>query len=93
MIHYYGCDGHVMADTLLAFRAGPLAATLLGMLTGIGGGMESAALVREIPAVLCNQFDAVAALLGAGVAVFAAILYLPRTPGLLPAQHFVSDCG
>jgi uncharacterized membrane protein YeiH len=39
------------ASKALAFHAGPVAATLLGMLTGIGGGMVRDVLVREIPSV------------------------------------------
>lgn len=69
------------ADKALAFHAGPLAATLLGMLTGIGGGMARDVLVREIPTVLCTELYAVAALAGAGVAVFAMMLHLPQTVG------------
>lgn len=71
------------ADKALAFHAGPLAATLLGMLTGIGGGMARDVLVREIPTVLRTELYAVAALLGAGVAVFAAMLHLPQAVGAI----------
>lgn len=71
------------ADKALAFHAGPLAATLLGMLTGIGGGMARDVLVREIPTVLRTELYAVAALLGAGVAVFAHMLHLPQAAGAI----------
>ena len=40
------------AGKALALHAGPMAATLLGMLTGIGGGMVRDVLVREIPTAL-----------------------------------------
>jgi len=53
------------AGKALAFHAGPVAATLLGMLTGIGGGMVRDVLVREIPTVLRTELYAVAALVGA----------------------------
>lgn len=43
------------ASKALAFHAGPVAATLLGMLTGIGGGMVRDILVREIPSVLRTE--------------------------------------
>jgi uncharacterized membrane protein YeiH len=39
------------ADKALAFHAGPLAAMLLGMMTGIGGGIVRDVLVMEVPTV------------------------------------------
>jgi len=60
----------------LAFGANPLAAALLGMLTGIGGGMLRDVLVREIPTVLRKDLYALAALAGAGVVVAAPQLHL-----------------
>jgi uncharacterized membrane protein YeiH len=66
------------ATKALAFDAGPVAATLLGMLTGIGGGMARDLLVREIPAVLCTELYAVAALVGALIVVVGRILHLPN---------------
>lgn len=65
------------AGKALAFHAGPVAATLLGMLTGIGGGMVRDVLVREIPTVLRTELYAVAALIGAAVVVIGYILHLP----------------
>jgi len=53
------------ADKALAFHAGPVAAILLGMTAGIGGGMVRDVLVMEIPTVLRTELYAVAALLGA----------------------------
>jgi uncharacterized membrane protein YeiH len=57
------------ADKALAFHAGPVAATLLGMVTGIGGGMVRDLLVMQIPSVLRTELYAVAALLGAAFMV------------------------
>ena len=57
------------ADKALAFDAGPLAATLLGMTTGIGGGMVCDVLVMEVPTVLRTELNAVAAQLGAAFTV------------------------
>jgi len=57
------------ADKALAFHAGPVAATLLGMVTGIGGGMVRDILVMEVPSVLRTELYAVAALLGAAFTV------------------------
>src|SRR5512142_548064 len=65
------------AGKALAFHAGPMAATLLGMLTGIGGGMVRDVLVKEIPTVLRTELYAVAALIGAGVVVIGRMLHVP----------------
>jgi uncharacterized membrane protein YeiH len=67
------------AGKALAFHAGPLAAMLLGMLTGIGGGMVRDVLVREIPTVLRTELYAVAALLAAAVVVIGSMLHLPSS--------------
>jgi uncharacterized membrane protein YeiH len=65
------------ASKALAFHAGPVAATLLGMFTGIGGGMVRDVLVKEIPSVLRTELYAVAALIGASVVVAGEMLRLP----------------
>src|SRR3954447_4208351 len=65
------------AGKAVAFHAGPVAATLLGMLTGVGGGMVRDVLVREIPTVLRTELYAVAALIGAAVVVIGRMLHLP----------------
>jgi uncharacterized membrane protein YeiH len=65
------------ASKALAFHAGPVAAALLGMVTGIGGGMVRDVLVREIPTVLRTELYAVAALLGAAVVVAGGLLHVP----------------
>ena len=64
------------AGKALAFHAGPVTATLLGMLTGIGGGMVRDVLVREIPTVLRTELYAVAALIGAAAVVIGRMLHL-----------------
>src|SRR4051812_23381697 len=64
------------AGKALAFHAGPVAATLLGTLTGIGGGMVRDILVGEIPTVLRTQVYAVAALIGAAVVVLGGMLHV-----------------
>src|SRR4029079_3904502 len=63
----------------LAFGANPLVAALLGMLTGIGGGMLRDVLVGEIPTVLRKDLYALAALAGASVVVAGQLLDLPPT--------------
>jgi uncharacterized membrane protein YeiH len=67
----------------LAFGANPLVAALLGMLTGIGGGMLRDVLVREIPTVLRKDLYALAALAGAGVVVAAPQLHLRPIPATI----------
>jgi uncharacterized membrane protein YeiH len=64
------------AGKALELNAGPYAATLLGMLTGIGGGMVRDVLVDEIPTVLRTELYAVAALIGAAVMVAGRMLHL-----------------
>lgn len=60
-----------------AFGLGPVGAMLLGMLTGIGGGMIRDVLVAQVPTVLKAELYAVAALAGAGVVVLGTALSLP----------------
>ncbi|HET9695962.1 MAG TPA: trimeric intracellular cation channel family protein [Terriglobales bacterium] len=67
------------AGKALAFHVGPVPATLLGMLTGIGGGMVRDVLVSEIPTVLQTELYAVAALIGSAVMVLGRMLHFPYT--------------
>src|SRR5688500_1501365 len=71
-----------VAGTLkaLAFQLDPVPAVLLGMLTGIGGGMVRDVLVAEVPAVLRGDVYAVAALAGATVVVVGRLLQVPSAP-------------
>lgn len=55
----------------------PMMAALLGMLTGIGGGMLRDVLVTQIPIVLRADLYAMAALAGAAVVVIAPMLHVP----------------
>jgi uncharacterized membrane protein YeiH len=71
------------AQKALAFGADPLFAALLGMLTGIGGGMVRDVLVREIPTVLRKDLYALAALAGAAIVVAGPALHLRPTPATL----------
>jgi uncharacterized membrane protein YeiH len=63
----------------LAFGLDPVMAALLGMLTGIGGGMVRDVLIAEIPIVLRADLYAFAALAGAAVVVVGDLLHLPST--------------
>ena len=58
----------------LGYGLNPVAAPLLGMLTGIGGGMLRDVLVSEIPHVLRADLYAVAALAGAVVVVLGHLM-------------------
>lgn len=64
----------------LSFGLGPVAATLLGMLSGIGGGIARDILVARTPVVLQSELYAVAALVGAAVVVAGQWLGLPIVP-------------
>jgi uncharacterized membrane protein YeiH len=70
-----------VAGTLkaLAFRLGPVPAVMLGVLTGVGGGMVRDLLVAEIPLVLRAELYAVAALAGAAVVAIGMLLHLPSS--------------
>ena len=67
------------AQKALDFHLGPLTAMVLGMLTGIGGGMMRDILAAEGPAVLRGDIYAVAAMAGAAVVVVGRMLNLPAT--------------
>ncbi|MEO8064057.1 MAG: trimeric intracellular cation channel family protein [Pseudomonadota bacterium] len=61
----------------LAFGLSPLMAALLGMVTGIGGGVARDVLLAEIPAVLRADLYAIAALAGAAIVAGGSVLQLP----------------
>lgn len=67
----------------LAFGLGPVAAVLLGMLTGIGGGMVRDLLTGVVPSVLRGDVYALAALAGAAVVVVAKLVHVASTPAAL----------
>jgi len=58
----------------------PVGAAMLGMLTGIGGGIVRDLLVNEIPVVLRADLYAVAALAGAVIVVAGSLLQWPPAP-------------
>jgi uncharacterized membrane protein YeiH len=64
------------AQKALAYGLSPMMAALLGMLTGIGGGMVRDMLLAGVPSVLRSELYAVAALVGAVVVVSADALQL-----------------
>jgi uncharacterized membrane protein YeiH len=68
---------------------GPVGATLLGMLTGIGGGIARDILAMRIPVVLQSDLYAVAALAGATVVVTGYWLQWPMEPLLVGGAALV----
>jgi uncharacterized membrane protein YeiH len=71
------------AHKALTHGLNPGMAVLLGMLTGIGGGMARDILLAEVPTVLRADLYAVAALAGAAVVVIASRLGLPYAPAAI----------
>ncbi len=62
----------------LAYNLNPAMAAVLGMVTGIGGGIVRDLLLSEVPAVLRAEIYALAALAGAAVVVAGYLLDLPN---------------
>src|SRR6516162_2530638 len=62
------------AQKAVTFGLSPVMAALLGMLTGIGGGITRDVLLTEIPQVLRSDLYAVAALAGASIVVVGHML-------------------
>ena len=63
----------------LVFGLSPVMAALLGMVTGIGGGVVRDVLVADTPVVLRTDIYAMAALAGAAVVVIGNLVSLPPT--------------
>jgi len=68
------------AGKALAYGLGPTGAVMLGILSGVGGGIVRDLLVATIPGVLQRELYAVAALVGALVVVTGDLLSLPGPP-------------
>ena len=58
----------------LGYGLNPVMSALLGMLTGVGGGMLRDVLLAQVPTVLRSELYAVAALVGASVVVVGHVL-------------------
>lgn len=67
------------AQKALGYGLNPLMSALLGMLTGVGGGMLRDTLLAQVPTVLRSELYAVAALAGASVVVVGHVLNFPPT--------------
>jgi len=68
------------ASKALTYGLNPVMAVVLGMVTGIGGGMVRDVLLAEIPIVLRAELYAMAALAAAAVVVVGHALRLPEVP-------------
>ena len=64
------------AQKALDFGLNPVMAALMGMLTGIGGGMLRDLLAMQVPTVLRSDLYALAALAGAAVVVGGDMLHI-----------------
>lgn len=73
-----------VAGTAKALAAGltPTSAVLLGILSGIGGGIARDVLTARVPVVLKSDLYASAALVGGAVVAIANVLALPRAPAM-----------
>ncbi|WP_333682850.1 trimeric intracellular cation channel family protein [Pontibaca methylaminivorans] len=76
-------------EKALDFGLSPVMAALLGMVTGIGGGMLRDVLANDIPVVLRSDFYALAALAGAAVVAGG---HAAGVPPLLPAALGATLC-
>ncbi|MBU2832636.1 MULTISPECIES: trimeric intracellular cation channel family protein [Acidithiobacillus] len=64
------------AEKAIEYGLSPVMSALLGMLTGIGGGMLRDMLITDIPQVLRSDLYAVAALVGASIVVIGHVVGL-----------------
>ncbi len=71
------------AQVALNHGLNPPMAAVLGMVSGIGGGMLRDVLMARVPVVLRSEIYALAALLGATVVVIGARLDVPATASTL----------
>lgn len=71
------------ARTALDHGLNPPMAAMLGMLSGIGGGIVRDVLMARVPVVLRAEIYALAALLGAAVVVVGAWMGAPVEPAIL----------
>lgn len=76
--------------TALATGAPAVTAALVGVITGVGGGVLRDVLLREIPTVLRREIYALAALSGAAVVVAGDAVGLPQLPVTLAAALLVA---
>jgi uncharacterized membrane protein YeiH len=73
----------VGAEKALMYGIDPVMAAVLGMVSGIGGGMVRDVLAGEVPSVLRTDIYAVAALAAGGVVALGDVLDLPAAASML----------
>jgi uncharacterized membrane protein YeiH len=71
------------ATKALDYHINPFAASLLGVLTGVGGGTVRDVMLAQVPAVLRADVYATAALAGAVLMILCNKLGLPRVPSAI----------
>jgi uncharacterized membrane protein YeiH len=71
------------AEKASAFGLNPAMAAVLGMVSGVGGGMLRDLLAGEVPSVLRSDIYAVAALAGAVVVVLGHVLHLSSAAAVI----------
>jgi len=77
------------ASKSLDFGIHPVAAALLGMVTGIGGGMLRDVLAGRIPIILrAGELYAIPALGGASIAVVGIVTEVPTVAAAVPSAVF-----
>ncbi|WP_240912498.1 trimeric intracellular cation channel family protein [Lysobacter sp. HDW10] len=76
------------AQKALDYGLNPVMAALLGMLTGIGGGMLRDVLLADVPMVLRADLYAIAALAGATVVVVGIAMGLPSAAVMFAGALF-----
>ncbi|WP_028925981.1 trimeric intracellular cation channel family protein [Pseudonocardia acaciae] len=75
----------------LAVGAPPVAACLVGVISGIGGGVTRDVLLREIPLVLHRDIYALPAVAGAVLVTSGNALGWPSTPVLVAAAALIAS--
>ena len=75
------------AGKALAYGLGPTGAVMLGILSGVGGGIVRDVLVATVPSVLQRELYAMAAFVGALVVVLAHALSLPDAPAAVVGER------
>ena len=71
----------VGAQKTLTITGSPLAAVLLGVITGVGGGLLRDIILNRIPFILEKEIYASAALLGSSIVVAVHMLHWPEQLG------------
>ena len=73
------------AEKAITYGINPAMAAVLGMISGIGGGMTRDVLAREVPFVLREDIYAIAALAAGAVVSLGSMAGLPPLSGTLGA--------